>query len=276
MLHEYPPFVASRRGIAGLGSILLLISLTLPATLLAQDSPCDPAIERTSKGGALGYQSRGEHCEGMYATDVAATMIWVASLTVAFDEYDLKSTDPLEVKWSAPQGKAMHVRAHGIKRDLYYRMDAPRAAGSSSWQWPTDVLAAQGIERGDIGVLAWVDENVGGVEYELFVPLAVTRPGAIQASSGTGSYEMVVVPNVRLEEVYVSLARVDGAGVRPNGDYIKKQEPLGQRVYATQRPIKIQLSGFTEPGVYLVEITATRADGRSVTMDPMWIYHPGW
>jgi hypothetical protein len=244
--------------------------------LQGQGSPCDPAIERTAKGGSLGYQSRGDHCEGLYATDVAATMMWVASLTAVFDDFDLSSPDPLEVKWSAPEGRPTHLRAHGIKRDLYYRMDAPRQPGSDSWNWPTDVLAAQGIERSDIGVLGWVEEQVGGVEYELFVPLNVTRPGTMAASGGSGSYELVVVPNVRLEEVYVSLARVPAVGSQPDGEYIKKQEPLGQRIYATQRPIKIQLSEFTDPGIYLVEITATRADGRSVAMDPMWVFHPGW
>jgi hypothetical protein len=261
---------------SGLSLLIAITALTTPATLAAQESPCDAAIERTAKRGSLGYQSRGEHCEGMYNTDVAATMMWVASLTALFDAYDLDSTEPLVVSWTAPAGKTTHLRAHGIKRDIYYRMDAPREAGQGGWKWPTDVLAAQGIERDDIGVLGWVSENAGGVEHELFVPLSVAQGSSIRASSGTGTYEMVVVPNVRLQEVYVSLARVDAAGQRPQGDYIKKQEPLGQRVYATQRPIRIQLSDFTEPGIYLLEITATRADGRSVTMDPMWIYHAGW
>lgn len=286
MWHRSPPFVArpwpdSARAIRQFQvrarlAILVALSAALPAHLAAQDSACDPDIQRNAKGGSLGYQSRGEYCEGMYATDVAATMMWVASLTVAFDDYEFDSTDPLVVRWSAPAGKPTHLRAHGIRRDLYYRMDAPREAGSTSWKWPTDLLAAQRIERSDIGVLGWVEESVDGTERELFVPLTVTRPGAGEASRDLGSYEMIVVPNVRLEEVYVSLARVAGVGRRPEGDYIKKQEPLGQRVYATQRPIKIQLTGFTEPGVYLVEITATRVDGRSVTMDPMWIYHAGW
>ena len=90
-----------------------------------------------------------------------------------------------------------------------------------------------------------------------------------------GSYELVVVPNVRLKEVYVSLAKVTAVGEHPEGAFIKQQEPLGQRVYATQRPIRIDLSGFGEPGVYFVEVTATRTDGRPVTMDPMWVYHAG-
>ena len=90
-----------------------------------------------------------------------------------------------------------------------------------------------------------------------------------------GGYQLVVVPNVRLEKVYLSLAKVGAVGQRPEGAFIKQQEALTQRVYPTQRPIQIELSGFGGAGIYFVEVTATRADGRPVTMDPMWIYHTG-
>lgn len=288
MWHRIPPFVASRhrgfpvaplgrRRTVALGALSLFAALPFAGGLNAQEAPCDPNVVRNAKGGALGYQSRGEHCEGLYATDVAATMMWVASLTAVFDEYDLDVTDPLEVNWKAPSAEAIRLRAHGIKRDLYYRMDQVRDAGATGWRWGTDVLAAAEIERNDIGVLGWVEKQVHGVEYPLFVPLRVTQGGTIEASSGgAGSYEMIVVPNVRLQEVYVSLARVAGVGQQAEGDYLKKDEPLGQRIYPTQRPIRIELAGFTEPGVYLVEISATRPGESAVTMDPMWIYHPGW
>ncbi|MCZ6915831.1 MAG: hypothetical protein O7I93_03555 [Gemmatimonadetes bacterium] len=239
---------------------------------VAQTSPCDPNID--SRGGSLGYQARGKYCEGLYATDVAATMMWVASLTGTFDDYDLSSTAPLKLSWRSPEGGALHVRAHGIKRNLYYRMDAPQDAGTGTWDWPTDLLAARGIERNDIGVLGWTPYSAGGVDYNLFVPVHVTdaSPAAV---GGGGSYELVVVPNVRLDKVYLSLAQVESVGQRPEGTFIKKQDPLSQRVYPTQRPIRIELTGFTDAGIYFVEVSATRADGRPVTMDPMWIYHAG-
>ena len=244
-----------------------------PASVAAQGSPCDPDIERNSKGGILGYQTRGEHCEGLYATDVAATVMWVASLTETFAEYDLSSTAPLKLSWDATGG-VVHLRAHSIKRDIYYRMDNPRDAGSEEWDWPTDFLASQQIEKNDIGVLGWTQQTVDGVDYNLFVPVRVTSPDA-GVVAGDGSYELIIVPNVRLEEVYVSLAKVEKVGQHPQAEYIKSHEPLGQRVYATQRPIRIELSGFSETGIYFVEVTATRAAGRPVTMDPMWIYHSG-
>ena len=136
------------------------------------------------------------------------------------------------------------------------------------------MLAAHGIARDDIGVLAWMPQTAGGVDYNLFVPLQVTH-GNPAAVAGDSSYQLVVVPNVRLEKVYLSLAKVEAVGQRPEGAFIKQQEALTQRVYPTQRPIQIELSGFGGAGIYFVEVTATRADGRPVTMDPMWIYHTG-
>ncbi len=250
-----------------------LVLILMSTTAFAQNSPCDPDIERNSKGGILGYQTRGEHCEGLYATDVAATVMWVASLTETFAEYDLSSTAPLKLSWDATGG-VVHLRAHSIKRDIYYRMDNPRDAGSEEWDWPTDFLASQQIEKNDIGVLGWTQQTVDGVDYNLFVPVRVTSPDA-GVVAGDGSYELIVIPNVRLEEVYVSLAKVEKVGQHPQAEYIKSQEPLGQRVYATQRPIRIELSGFSETGIYFVEVTATRVAGGPVTMDPMWIYHSG-
>lgn len=255
-------------------AIATILFLGTATGSVAQTSPCDPNIERNSRGGVLGYQARGNYCEGLYATDVAATMMWVASLTGSFSDYDLSSPAPLKLSWQGPEGGALHVRAHGIKRDLYYRMDSPQAPGTSAWDWPTDVLAAEGIARDDIGVLGWTPRSAGGVDYNLFVPVSVTH-GNMAASAADSTYELVVVPNVRLDKVYLSLAKVDAVGQRPEGAFIKQQEPLSQRVYPTQRPIRIDLTGFADAGIYFVEVTATRADGRPVTMDPMWIYHAG-
>ena len=163
---------------------LVLLPFADLAPAAAQDTPCDPDLVRSSRPGVLGYQSRGEHCEGLFATDVAATTLWVASLTEVFDEYDLESTSPLTLRWSAPDGARIRLRAHGIRRDLYYRMDAPGEAGAGEWSWPIDFLAVQGIERPDIGVLAWLDEAAGSSRPDVFVPLRATQDGD---DSGTAS-----------------------------------------------------------------------------------------
>jgi hypothetical protein len=246
--------------------------LVLPDHALAQAGGCDPDVERNSRGGVLGYQSRGDHCEGLYATDVAATTLWVASLTEVFQDYDLTNTAPLELRWTAPERASVHLRAHGIRRDLYYRMDAERNGGSGEWSWSTDFLAAQEIHRDDIGVLGWTSREVGGEPYEILLPLRLTQGGAAATEPSGGGYELVIVPNVRLEEVYLTLAKVASAGAHPESSYLAEREALGQRVYPTQRPIRIALPGMTEPGYYFVRVSATRGSGGPVTMDPLWIY----
>ncbi len=245
--------------------------LALPGHGLAQAGGCDADVERNSRGGILGYQSRGDHCEGLYATDVAATTLWVASLTEVFQDYDLTNTTPLQLRWSAPEGAPVHLRAHGIRRDLYYRMDAERSGGSGEWSWSTDFLAAQEIHRDDIGVLGWTSREVGGEPHEILLPLRVTQ-GALAATQSERAYELVIVPNVRLEEVYLTLAKVASAGAQPESTYLKEGEALGQRIYPTQRPIRITLPGMIEPGYYFVQVSATRGSGGPVTMDPLWIY----
>jgi hypothetical protein len=252
-------------------SVMFGVAVALPTLVGAQGPGCDPAVERNSRGGILGYQSRGDHCEGLYATDVAATAMWVASLTEVFDDYNLQDAAPLTLSWSAPAGAPVHLRAQGIRRDLYYRMDAERGGGSGEWAWSTDFLASQGIERADIGLLGWTREQAGGARHDVFVPLRVTQESRDHLRRG-GSYELVIVPNVRLEEVYLSLAKVESVGAHPRGGYLRNQEPLGERVYPTQRPIRIALEGMSEPGIYFVQVTATRGQGQPVTMDPFWIY----
>ena len=228
------------------GLAVALAWVLLPVEAVGQTSPCDPAIERNARRGQLGYQSRGEHCEGLYETDVAALPIWVASLTQVFSPYDLNSTDPLVISWEPPAGDGLNLRAHGIKRNLYYRMDAPGRAGGA-FEWSTDVLAAQGIERDDIGVLGWSTHSSDGAQHNVLVPVRVAQGGR-EAGTGTEGYELVLVPNVRLNEVFVTLAAVSGPGEYPQGSYIKDREPLGQVVYATQQPIRAHLTGFDAPG----------------------------
>ena len=75
----------STRNRAGwLVPLVTAISLVAVPAVVAQNSPCDPDIARNSTQGMFGYQDRGAHCEGLFATDVAATMMWVASLTATF------------------------------------------------------------------------------------------------------------------------------------------------------------------------------------------------
>src|SRR5512145_105133 len=126
---------------AGLASIALAASLAL-SVLYAQETiagdPCDPKLARPAKD-PLGYERRGDRCEGLYLQDVAGSAgLLVASLTEPFDSLELGAGQRLRIEWSANGTPALRLRAVALRRRLYYRMDAQRPAGTSGFDWPAD------------------------------------------------------------------------------------------------------------------------------------------
>ena len=250
--------------------VLLAAALFVPTTgLVAQEGACDPDIERNTRDRPHDYRFRGDRCEGIYASDVSGQALWLASFTEQFEPYAF-DFQPLTVRWSAPPASVVHLRGHGIRQGLFYRMDSERPAGSNAYEWNSELLAAREITRDDLGLLAWTEAEQG---VDLFVPVRVTQGAA--PTPAERSYELVVVPNVRLSEVYVTLARVEAPGERPAGVLLRNRDRLDQRLYATQRPIRIPIADPGEGGTYYVEITGVRADGGSAPLDPIWFYHPG-
>jgi hypothetical protein len=108
-------------------------------------------------------------------------------------------------------GGPVTLKARGIRRDLYYAMDAVRPAGARGYEWPTAVLASQRIRRADVGVVGYTRAVVGGVERTALPP-AADRAAAPGAPAGAGGYEVVLYPNTRLDEVFVTLTALDAAG----------------------------------------------------------------
>jgi hypothetical protein len=250
-------------------SLAALAGLAPGSAGLAQETPCDPEIQRNTRGRPHDYQLRGDRCEGIYASDVSGQALWLASFTARFDPYELDYR-PLLVRWAAPDWTAVRLRGHGIRQGLFYRMDTLRPAGSERYEWSSELLAVREIGREDLGLVAWTEVEGGA---RLLLPLQVTQGDAPPADAE--AYEVVVVPNVRLREVYVTLARVEAAGDRPTGDLLRNREPLAQRLYATQRPIVIQIAHPGETGVHYLEIVGVRFDGGSAALDPVWFYHAG-
>ena len=261
-----------------------LLSCTRPATALclfmlagslsssevaAQDSLCDPTLERNTAARPHDYQFRGDRCEGIYAADVSGQALWLASLTERFDAYAF-NYEPLMVRWDAPGSAAVRLRGHGIRQGLFFRMDSQIEAGSDLYEWNSELLAVREIAQEDLGIIAWT-EGAGGTD--LLIPVRVSQGTVAQAEERT--YRVVVMPNVRLQEVYITLAPVEAAGQRPSGEFLRNREPLGQRLYATQRPIVIEIPDPGAAGVYYLEVTGVRADGGSATLDPVWIYLAG-
>src|SRR5262245_4027641 len=117
----------------------------------AQDPTCDAGLVGKAYG-PHGYALRGDRCEGIYVQEVGGTTLSLASLTESFADYSLSSGAPLTMEWTVgglPE-EPIRLRARGLRHGLFYRMDAVRPARAESYQWPSDVLAAQHLSRRDI------------------------------------------------------------------------------------------------------------------------------
>lgn len=250
------------------GAAVLLAVLTLiPRSVArAQASPCDEGLKALAHG-TYGYALRGDRCEGLYAQPVGGTVLWVASLTESFEEYEVTSGTALTIAWSAPGDREVKLRAQGIKAELFFRMDAARSAGTHSYRWPSDLLAAQHILRDDIGLLGWTRYAIGGIERDVYLPLRLSQH---DSSATAGVEDLVLYPTAELREVYVSLSAVgqDGHTVRA----IRQGQRLGYGYYPAERPVHIKLREVKDSGLYYVEIAADLTGGGSATVT-FWLYH---
>jgi hypothetical protein len=198
---------------------------------------------------------------------VGGTTLWVASLTEYFEDFDASSNQHLIVDWSPPDSGIVQLRADGIRHNLYYRMESRRPAGSESYQWPVDVLAALKIRRADIGIVAFTQYRLGGVERDVYVPLRISQKHPADHCSTT---LVVLLPGVKLEEVFVSLASLNADGNPVN--WILKDKPLGYEFYPAERPIDVPVTELSAPGIYYLSLSAKLASGGSTAL-ARWIYH---
>lgn len=239
---------------------------SLAAPLPAQNRDCDPQLKQTSED-PNGYRSRGDRCEGIYIREVGSTTLLVASLTESVEDFALATGKPLLIEWTAPEGAEVRVRARALRHRLYYQMDTVRPPGSGSYIWPTALLSKFNLRKNELGWMAWTAHPVGKATQDVYVPLRVRQTGGSRSSS----YQVTLVPGVELSEVFVSLAPVDKDG--RISTYIKKDEPLKYSYYPADRPINIPLPPLGEPGIYNLEIKATRRAGGGASVPSLWFYH---
>ncbi len=256
-----------------LSCALLIGCLTALALASGEAAPasaadqCDRNLLAPSTS-PLAYRLRGDRCEGLYVEEVSGSAILIASWTEAFDDFEIARSPKLTVVWDAPEGAGpVRLRAQGLRRRLYYRMDTVRPAGDSSFDWPTDLLAELRIPRQDLGVVALAMTPVSGAEREVYLPLRIAQ-GSPPARSG--SYRLAILPGTELGEVYVTLARV----TEPSRTRLKDGEPLGYGYYPANRPFEITVTGLDAKGFYQLTIGATLKGGGATTTDA-WFYHPG-
>lgn len=255
-----------RSGVILAGALRLLWSVCASSAVLpAQVSPCDLQLIQPPTN-PYGYRQRGDRCEGVYVQQVGGTPLTVASWTESFENYDLQSGRPLTLEWDAPNNTPVRLRAEGLRRRLYFRMDAAPSAGARSYSWDSALLAAIGIARPELAVIGSTHFPGAHAERQVYLPV---RIGQKAKPARTGAYSLVLVPGAEAKELYLTLALDDGRGRRP----LKDGEPLGYGYYPAERPVEIPISGLPAPGIYRVEVGATLRNGMVSTAE-FWFYHP--
>lgn len=250
---------------AARAGLVVICALLLSLVAQAQESPCDTSLTRLSPG-PQGYKLHGDRCEGTFIQPVAGTALWLASLTESFEPYDLTSRADLIVEWRSPDDRGIRLRAQGIKRDLYYRMDAIRPSAARSYRWPSDLLSAERVTADRIGVLGWARYPIGGVEQDVYVPLRITQHSPAPPFNAV---DLVLFPTVELKEVYLTISALGDDG-RPRR-WIVQGDSLGYGFYPAGRAVHVKLPQLRDPGLYYVELAAVLAPGGSFTVRH-WIF----
>jgi hypothetical protein len=248
--------------------LLAVLMVTLSTRAQPATSPCDPELE-TRDDTAYGYRLRGERCEGLYARPLSGNSLRIASFTAALEDFDPSLDVDVSVTWDAsPDAGPVQIRAHGLPRRLYYRLDTLQPAHPSRYTWPRGILAAIRIRGHDVGVLAWHRVMADSVETRVHLPVRVSQ----QYQKAAGSeYQLVLIPGQRLSEVYLRLGpigpegRIDAA--TPGGKALRYGH------YPAERPIPVAIPRPLSTGVYYLEIGADLRGG-GVANAVLYFYNP--
>jgi hypothetical protein len=174
----------------------------------------------------------------------------------------------LVLEWQTPQNEDVHLRAKSLRRKLYYQMDTLRPAGVTSYSWPPGMLGTLGLGKNELGVKAWISLRRENTSQRVYLPLRIRQQAP---ASGSGTYQILLVPGAELAELYLSLAPGESNGRL--GQFLSSRQPLRYGFYPADRSITITVPKPKAPGIYYLEIGATlRAGGSSSTK--LWFYHP--
>ena len=243
--------------------VVVLAALTVSETR-AQEAHegCDRALLRDpDSSDPLAYRSRDDRCEGLFVRQVSGR-VRVTSLHFTPKAFPAGVGDTVQLSWHVSRSRQTHVRAVSLKPKLYYRMDTLRPSGVTSYGWPTDLLERVGLSAQDVGLLSWHEVDIAGTETRLFSPISF--------DGSFGDLEIVLVPDVALDEIYVSLVPLDEAGRA--GEYVFADKPLDYGVYPEERPISVKLPSLGGPGVYRAEINAVFLNGGTASPDVLFYY----
>ena len=249
---------------------LLSLLLTLVAVHARGESDaggassyCDSSLQsKVAHDSPLAYRDRGDRCEGVYVQPVSGVNLEWRSLIEASGGFTADGLGRVQVEWSVPpehDGASLHLRALGIKPELYYRMDTRLPVGQGQFLWDGSVLAGQSVSPGDLGLMAWIEGGTPGrPEEPLYLPLRVGPEGSVPGRSGT--YRATFQPALRLLEVRYGLYRLDAAGTA-KPVFEDRKDPTGY--YPANRATSIEVTPPAEAGLYEIRLSGKGQGNRS-------------
>lgn len=225
---------------------------------------CDPTVE-TLADDSLAYQWVVDHCEGTYVKQISETPFVVASFTRAIEDFRDLPPSHFLIQWPLVANDSVHLRAEGFDEGNPYRMDATQPVTSRSWTWNTDMLRDAGVFVGNLGFLATMNVRFSDSIATVVLPLRVT--GENQPT--LCGYQLTVIPPFEeVEQVSVSMARVDASG--EIGTLAESQ--LNWTIFDEVIPVPAR--GFSTRGTYYVRVVALDPDGTPAHVEVL-VHHDG-
>lgn len=238
--------------------LLLVFAGLLIAGPLAAQTKCDTTLTNLATE-TNGYRLRGNRCEGMLGQQQGGTTLLLVSFTEVFQPY-ASEHDTMRVSWPSDVRDSVRLRAEFLRRGpTQYRMDAT-APATSNFLWPAGLVSK--LPGRNVGVVGWTRFSVLGSSTQLYLPLQIRITAGPVAC---GDYSVVLLPGVRLDSVFVTLAPLDAQGRR--GPPVRDNQPLTSGPYSAEYPIpfRIRRQEIPEAGVYYLRIGGRLSDGRPAT-----------
>lgn len=199
---------------------------------------CDGDIKPIS--GSMGYQERGEYCEGFYRSLVSANDIQLIHFTKGKLTYSSTESENIQLSIPVRTVQNVNIRAMGIPRNLFYRMDIIlKAAASFKWNTGAVLLRNQRTKYARmLGLLGFTEVN----NRRVYVP--------VQINNGDAGYQIKLVASTRVKQLKWR--------IRNKTEFKKIRDG---RPFSAGQAITISLPDNLPSGEYTLEVLGKENNG---------------
>jgi hypothetical protein len=170
-----------------------------------------------------------------------------------------RNTDPLVIEWqSSADAGEVSLRASSLPGlALFYRMDTRRPRGDKIFRWRTNLIEKVELAPGDIGLVAWREEQIGGASREVLIPVSL---GA-RSAEAQKSFSVILATTQVLTKLDLTLREVAADGGYGATAF---ERGVSSGPLVPSRPIgPIQLTVPLKAGLYHLRVRAQLMDPTS-------------